>query len=72
MKFIYLITQKVSGPSGHGEPSCENIALHDNRGDNPFSIGELSPAYLTKESAELALSKTDTYFHGITKLEIEE
>jgi hypothetical protein len=68
MKKIYLITSKVTGPCGHGEPGAEYTALAD---DGVYTLGNLYPAFTTREAAEeYKADKTRENRSKITELEL--
>ena len=70
MTTIFLITKKVKGPHGHGEPGEPYLALATD-GDS-YTIGEPLPAFTTFKEAEEARENFDKYnSYTVTELDVK-
>ncbi len=66
---LYLITRKVTGPSGHGEPGEDILALGH---DGVWDIGDLYPAFTTRARALEYIKDHNLYNSGITPIDLNE
>ena len=64
---IYLVVKTTHGPSGHGEPGNQCVSLMS---DGLYgTIGSLSPAFTTRQVAELYRQSRDMFgFYRIIEL----
>ena len=69
MKTVFVLTQEVTGPAGHGEPGTPYLTLKTN--GEWYTLGDPAPAFSTKEKAEEYKKEFDEYnFYKITELEV--
>lgn len=70
MNTVYVLTHKVRGPAGHGEPGIPYLALLT-EGDW-YSVGTPFPAFTTQEAAEKKLDEIGgRSYYTITPLTVE-
>lgn len=60
MEEVFVITEIVQGPGGHGEPGIESLALVT---DGCWGIGKPLPAFYSREKAEAYRRSIDKYNH---------